>query len=266
MINNSKLLIFVLTYNHEKFITKTLDLIPHDEIKDLVSTYEILISDDFSHDLTAKVVKNYIKKNPNINFQLISQSTNLGYGGNQKFGYNYAIINNFDIVLMLHGDGQYSPLLIPSMILPIINQNYEVVLGSRMIDKNSALKGKMPLYKFFGNIAITLIQNILLKQNLSEYHTGLRVYKIDALSKIPFNENNNGFSFDTDILIQAIDNKFSIKEISIPTHYGTEYCNVNVIKYGLMVLFTTFASRLQKMGLINLAKFNYKNFRNHKPN
>jgi glycosyltransferase involved in cell wall biosynthesis len=261
-----KLLIFVLSYNHEKLIEKTLDLIPHDEIKELVGAYEILISDDFSHDFTVKVIKNYIKKNPKINIKIISQSKNLGYGGNQKFGYNYANKNNFDIVLMLHGDGQYSPLLIPSMILPIINNNFLVVLGSRMIEKKLALKGKMPLYKFVGNIAITLIQNILLKQNLSEYHTGLRAYKVDALSKIPFNENNNGFSFDTDILIQAIDNKFSIKEISIPTHYGTEYCNVNVIKYGLMVLFTTFISRLQKIGLINLAKFNYKNFRNHKPN
>lgn len=266
MSKKNKLLIFVLAYNHENFIINTLDLIPIDEINEIVGSYEILVSDDFSGDLTTKVVKNYIKKNPLINFKLISQPKNLGYGGNQKFGYNYAIKNNFDIVLMLHGDGQYSPLLIPSMILPIINNDCFLVLGSRMIDKKSAIKGKMPLYKFVGNIAITLIQNILLKQGLSEYHTGLRAYKVNALSKIPFNENNNGFSFDTDILIQAIDNKFSIKEISIPTHYGTEYCNVNVIKYGLMVLFTTFASRLQKIGLINLAKFNYKNFRNHKPN
>ena len=120
--------------------------------------------------------------------------------------------------------------------------------------------------KLFGNESNSTVkkvpnmQNILLGQRLSEYHTGLRAYRIEALKQLPFDYNNNGFLFDTDILIQIIDNKMSINEIAIPTHYGTEYCNVNVIKYGLEVLFTTIFSRLQKLKLINLKKFDYKIF------
>lgn len=258
---SKKLLIFIPAYNNEKHIEQVIKLIPFDEIQQKINYCETLISDDNSSDFTSKIVENYQKINPNKNIKLISQNKNLGYGGNQKFAYNYAIKNNFDIVIMVHGDSQYSPLLIPKIISPIILENFDCVLGSRMINKKSALKGKMPLYKFFGNIVLTFIQNILLRQRLSEYHTGLRAYKIEALKQLPFDYNNNGFLFDTDILIQIIDNKMSINEITIPTHYGTEYCNVNVIKYGLEVLFATFFSRLQKLKLINLKKFDYKDFK-----
>ena len=260
---NKKLLIFIPAYNNEKHITHVLDSIPFDEIYKKINYCEVLVSDDNSVDFTSKIVENYQKINPDKNIKLATQNNNLGYGGNQKFAYNYAIENNFDIVIMLHGDCQYSPLLIPKIISPIISKNFDCVLGSRMINKKSALKGNMPLYKFFGNIGLTFVQNTLLGQKLSEYHTGLRAYRIEALKLIPFNYNNNGFSFDADILIQIIDKKMSIDEISIPTHYGTEYCNVYVIKYGLEVLFTTVFSRLQKLKLINLKKFDYKGFRNN---
>jgi glycosyltransferase involved in cell wall biosynthesis len=260
---SKKLLIFIPAYNNERHVKQVLDLIPFDEIIKKISYCEVLVSDDNSTDVTAKIVENYQKINPDRNIKLVSQNKNLGYGGNQKFAYNYSIENNFDIVIMLHGDLQYSPLLIPKIISPIILENFDCVLGSRMIDKKLALQGKMPLYKFFGNISLTFVQNILLRQKISEYHTGLRAYKIKALKVIPFSYNDNGFSFDTDILIQIMDNKMSIHEISIPTHYGTEYCNVNVIKYGFEVLFTTIFSRLQKLKLINLKKFDYKNFRNN---
>ena len=257
---SKKLLIFIPAYNNEKHIEQVIKLIPFDEIQQKINYCEVFISNDKSGDITSKIVENYQKINPTKNIKLITQTKNLGYGGNQKFAYNYAIKNNFDIVIMVHGDSQYSPLLIPKIISPIILENFDCVLGSRMINKKSALKGNMPLYKFFGNIGLTFVQNILLGQKLSEYHTGLRAYRIEALKLIPFNYNNNGFLFDTDILIQIIDNKMSIDEISIPTHYGTEYCNVNVIKYGLEVLFTTIFSRLQKLKLINLKKFDYKIF------
>jgi len=257
---SKKLLIFIPAYNNERHIEQVLDLIPFDEIIEKINYYEVLVSDDNSVDFTSKIVENYQKINPDKNIKLISQNKNLGYGGNQKFAYNYALANSFDIVIMLHGDLQYSPLLITKVVAPIMSENFDCVLGSRMINKKSALKGKMPLYKFFGNIGLTFMQNILLGQKLSEYHTGLRAYKVDALKLIPFNYNNNGFLFDTDILIQIIDNKMSIDEISIPTHYGIEYCNVNVIKYGLEVLFATIFSRLQKLKLINLRKFDYKIF------
>jgi len=258
---SKKLLIFIPAYNNEKHIEHVLKLIPDEEIIQKNIYYEVLVSNDDSCDFTSKIVENYQKINPDKNIKLISHNKNLGYGGNQKFAYNYAVKNNFDIVVMVHGDLQYSPLLIPKIISPIILENFDCVLGSRMMNKKSALKGKMPIYKFFGNIGLTFMQNILLRQRLSEYHTGLRAYKIKALEHIPFNFNNDGFLFDTDILIQIIDNKMSIHEISIPTHYGTEYCNVNVIRYGLEVLFTTFFSRLQKLKLINLKKFDYENFK-----
>ncbi len=257
---SKKLLIFIPAYNNEKHIEQVIKLIPFDEIQQKINYCEVFISDDKSGDITSKIVENYQKINPTKNIKLITQTKNLGYGGNQKFAYNYAIKNNFDIVIMVHGDSQYSPLLIPKIISPIISKNFDCVLGSRMINKKSALKGNMPLYKFFGNIGLTFVQNILLGQKLSEYHTGLRAYRIEALKLIPFNYNNNGFLFDTDILIQIIDNKMSIDEISIPTHYGTEYCNLNVIKYGLEALFATIFSRLQKLKLINLKKFDYKIF------
>jgi glycosyltransferase involved in cell wall biosynthesis len=260
---SKKLLIFIPAYNNERHIEQVLDLIPFDEIIEKINYYEVLVSDDNSVDFTSKIVENYQKINPDKNIKLISQNKNLGYGGNQKFVYNYAVANSFDIVIMLHGDLQYSPLLITKVVEPIISENFDCVLGSRMIDKKSALKGKMPLYKFFGNIGLTFVQNILLGQKLSEYHTGLRAYRVEALKLIPFNYNNNGFLFDTDILIQITDNKMSIHEISIPTHYGTEYCNVNVIKYGLEVFFATIFSRLQKLKIINLKKFDYKIFRNN---
>lgn len=259
---NQKLLIFIPAYNNEKYITQVLDLIPFDKIHQKINYCEVFISDDNSIDFTTKIVENYQKINPTKNIKLTTQTKNLGYGGNQKFAYNYAIENNFDIVIMVHGDSQYSPLLIPEIISPIILKNFDCVLGSRMISKKSALKGKMPLYKFFGNIGLTFMQNILLGKKLSEYHTGLRAYRIETLKHLPFNHNNNGFLFDTDILIQIIDNQMSIHEISIPTHYGDEYCNVNVIKYGLEALFSTLLSRLQKLKLINLKKFDYKSFKN----
>ena len=148
---NQKLLIFIPAYNNEKHITQVLDLIPFDEIHQKINYCEVLISDDSSNDFTTKIVEKYKNINLEKNIKLITQNKNLGYGGNQKFAYNYAVENNFDIVIMVHGDSQYSPLLIPEIISPIISKNFDCVLGSRMIIKKLALKGKMPLYKFFGN-------------------------------------------------------------------------------------------------------------------
>ena len=127
---------------------------------------------------------------------------NLGYGGNQKIGYYYAIKGNFDYVILLHGDGQYAPEKILDMLNPLINNEADAVQGSRMIKKFDTLKGKMPIYKFIGNIALTTIQNFLTKLNLTEYHSGYRSYKVSALKEIPFQLNSNQFHFDTQILIQ----------------------------------------------------------------
>jgi len=240
-----------MTYNAQNHIESVLEDI---ECKE---DCEILISDDASTDKTLEVILNYQKNHPNRNIKLIAQKKNLGYGGNQKFGFNYAIKNGFYALILIHGDGQYSPKLIPQIVRPIFENKASAVLGSRMINKKNALKGGMPLYKFIGNIILTKAQNLLLGSNLAEFHTGLRAYKIDDLARLPFNHNDNGFSFDTDILIQLIDNKMMISEVAIPTKYGDEICHVVGVVYAAEIMAATLISRLQKIGLVRLEKFNY---------
>jgi glycosyltransferase involved in cell wall biosynthesis len=251
-MSNKKLLIYVVAYNAEKHISSVLDLMPYE------INAEILVSDDASVDNTSKIVQKYQQTHPEKNIKLITQQKNLGYGGNQKFGYEYAIKNNFFAVALIHGDGQYSPELISQMLEPIFKNNFDAVLGSRMINKRQALKGGMPFYKFVGNIVLTKIQNVLLGVNLSEFHTGLRVYKVASLSKVPFRHNSNGFSFDTDILIQLIDNKMKIAEIAIPTHYGDEICNVVGVLYAAQIVLSVLVSRAQKLKICNCKKFDYE--------
>ena len=250
-MNKNKLLVYIVAYNASSHIESVLDEIACEELGE----YEILISDDKSSDNTSKVIEKYQKINSEKAINLVTQEKNLGYGGNQKFGYQYAIDNDFDAVVLIHGDGQYSPKLIPEMTKPILQNDICTVLGSRMIQKKSALKGGMPFYKFVGNIILTKLQNLILGANLSEYHTGLRAYKVKTLSTIPFQCNSNGFSFDTDILIQLIDRKYSMEEIHIPTHYGDEICRVNGIKYAIDIVWATFLSRMQKLGICNIRKF-----------
>ena len=250
-VKDKKTLIYIVAYNASSHIESVLDDIAYDEL----GKYEVLVSDDKSTDDTSDVVKNYQQNNPQRIINLVTQKKNLGYGGNQKFGYRYAIDNGFEAVVLIHGDGQYCPKLIPQMIKPILEEGICVMLGSRMIKKKSALKGGMPFYKFVGNIILTKVQNLILGAKLSEYHTGLRAYKVDALGKIPFEKNNDGFSFDTDILIQFIDRKSSISEIHIPTHYGDEICRVNGIKYAYEIVIATLLSRLQRLGICNIEKF-----------
>lgn len=250
--NNRKLLVYVMAYNAEKHIESVLELIDCDKISS-----EILVSDDASLDNTSKIVEKYQKDNPHKNIRLVTQKKNLGYGGNQKFGFEYAIKNNFYAIVLIHGDGQYSPKLIPQIVDPIFKESFDATFGSRMIVKKEALKGGMPLYKFIGNIILTKLQNLLLRTSLSEFHTGLRSYKISSLTKIPFQHNSDGFSFDTDIIIQLLDNKMHIKETAIPTYYGDEICNVVGILYAAEVLLSTLVSRIQKLKICNCKKFDY---------
>jgi len=250
-ISNEKLLVYIVAYNASSHIKDVFDDIDCAEL----GQYEILVSDDKSSDDTSEVIAKYIKNNPGKNIKLVTQKKNLGYGGNQKFGYRYAIDNGFYAVVLIHGDGQYCPKLIPQMTKPILEKDVCVMLGSRMIIKKSALQGGMPLYKFVGNIVLTKIQNFILGAKLSEYHTGLRAYKVEALSRIPFEHNSDGFSFDTDILIQLIDRKLSMEEIHIPTHYGDEICRVNGVKYAINIILSTLLSRVQRFVLCNMKKF-----------
>ena len=163
-----KLLIYVVTYNHEHFIEKTLNRID----KKLFENYdtEILVNDDSSNDDTLKVIKD-IKNNfsQNAKFTILSNPKNLGYGGNQKIGYFYSIKNNFDYVALLHGDGQYPPELLGELLDSIKKNKSKAIFGSRMMNKFGALKGGMPLYKFIGNKILTYLQNKILASNLSNF-------------------------------------------------------------------------------------------------
>ncbi len=255
MMSDKKLLIYVVAYKAGKHIVPVLEAIPCAEF----GLYEILVSDDASQDDTSAIVQKFIQENPGKKIKLVTQQKNLGYGGNQKFGYEYAVKKGFDVVVLIHGDGQYSPKLIPQIVGPIMAGDCDVVLGSRMLNRKSALQGGMPLYKFVGNIILTKAQNLLLGAKLAEYHTGYRAYAAKALSRIPFQHNNDGFAFDTDILIQLIDNKMRISEIAVPTYYGDEICRVNGIKYACEIMLATVLSRAQRLGFYNSKKFNYSN-------
>ena len=170
-----KHLIFIVAYNHENFITKVLDRLPK-TIKN--NNYEILVIDDASKDETFKTAINWSNLNSEINIKVLKNPTNLGYGGNQKLGFQYAIENHFTTLALLHGDGQYAPEIIVDLIEEHIKQDNALALGSRMMIKTNALKGKMPLYKFLGNIILTFLQNKILGTKLSEFHTGYRIYSI----------------------------------------------------------------------------------------
>ncbi len=184
--------------------------------------------------------------------------TNQGYGGNQKLGYTYAISKGYDAVVLLHGDGQYAPELLPDMLHPLAERHADVVFGSRMMKRKDALKGGMPLYKFIANITLTALQNTMLGSHLSEFHTGYRAYSTAALRRIPFRYNSDWFDFDTDIIIQLVDQKARIIEIPISTHYGDEICRVQNFRYGTTILKACLQSRFQKFGIFYHRRFDYE--------
>jgi len=241
-----KILIFIVAYNAEKTIKSVLNRIILDNKK---YDIEILVIDDASDDKTFETAKIIGENFNKYKLTILRNRFNQGYGGNQKLGYQFAINNKFDIVVLLHGDGQYAPEYIEKMIEPIIKGESDSVFGSRMIEKGGAIKGGMPLYKLIGNKILSAIQNSLLKTNLSEFHSGYRAYKISALESIPFEFNSNDFHFDTQIIIQLIDSKSNIKEISIPTYYGNEICYVNGLKYAWNVIKSTVLYKFHKMGV-----------------
>ena len=250
MKKKTKLLIFVVAYNAEKTIESVINRIP--KKLSLIYDIEVLIIDDCSKDHTFKICKEILKsKKSYFKLNILYNPKNQGYGGNQKIGYHYSIKKKFDFVVLLHGDGQYAPEELPKLMSGLEKNKYDVVMGSRMINKKNALKGGMPFYKLVGNIVLTKVQNFLLNTKLAEFHTGYRIYSIKSLKKIPFHLNTQDFHFDTEILIQLFLINAKIKEISIPTFYGDEICHVNGIKYAFDVVKTTSTAVLQD-------KFNLK--------
>jgi len=237
MYNNKKIGILIVAYNAVSTLTKVLDRIPKSVYEEID---EIAVFDDASKDDTYTLSVGYKEINKVEKLKVYYNEKNRGYGGNQKKGFQYFIDNEFDAVVLLHGDGQYAPEELREMYMPLVTGEADVVLGSRMMKKfGGALKGGMPLYKFLGNKILSTYQNFRLGMNLTEFHSGYRAYSIEGLKKINLKNCSDDFHFDTQIIIKAHHNNLRIKEVPIPTFYGDEICYVNGLKYAKDIYKTT---------------------------
>lgn len=226
MLKNKRIAVVLPAYNAAKTLEKTYNEIPFDIVDD------VILVDDHSRDETTKVAERIGIRH------IIRHDKNKGYGGNQKSCYDHALKLGADIVIMLHPDYQYTPKLIPSMAWIIANDVYPVVFGSRILGKG-ALKGGMPMYKYVANRFLTLTQNLLIGQKLSEYHTGYRAFSREVLEKIDYHKNSDDFIFDNEIISQIFKAGFEIAEITCPTKYFEEASSINFKRssiYGLGVL------------------------------
>ncbi|MEI7663714.1 MAG: glycosyltransferase family 2 protein [Bacteroidota bacterium] len=242
MLLGKKIIVVLPAYNAEKTIAQTIAEIP----LDLVDEYVVV--DDASTDNTIQVASTLKVKN------LIKHDKNRGYGGNQKTCYDTALQLNGDIVIMLHPDYQYTPKLIPSMAHMIASGLYPVVIASRILGKG-ALQGGMPKYKYISNRFLTWVQNILINQKLSEYHSGYRAFSREVLEKVNYHANSDDFVFDNQMLAQIFMAGYEIAEITCPTKYFEEASSINLrrsIKYGMGVLKTSFGYFFHKTGIVSL--------------
>jgi glycosyltransferase involved in cell wall biosynthesis len=249
MIREKKIAVVLPAFNAERTLSRTYNEIPFD-IVDLV-----ILTDDGSVDNTVMIARQ-------LNIQhIISHDRNRGYGANQKTCYNKALELGADIIVMLHPDYQYTPKLIHSMCYLIANDLYQIVLGSRILGRG-AIRGKMPLYRFIFNRILTFIQNLLMNQKLSEYHSGYRAFSREVLEQIDYNSNSDDFVFDNQILAQIIYRGHFIGEISCPTKYFEEASSINFrrsIIYGLGVLQTSIKYLIDKTGIYHFELFRDKN-------
>lgn len=234
-----KILIFIITFYASFRLKKTFDLIPLKKLKDY--EIKILISDDNSKDDTKIIAKEIYNKNKSVVFLNINQKR-LNYGGNIKLCLNFAIKNNYDYAIMLHGDSQYHPKYLHTLIKKILKSRAAAVHGSRMIIKKKALEGKMPLYKFFGNLILTKFFNFIYHTNFSDCHSGYWIYNLNFINKKIIENLSDSFNFDNQMRIALIKNNFKIKEIPIITIYGNEKSSFHFI-YALKFIFETIAKR-----------------------
>jgi glycosyltransferase involved in cell wall biosynthesis len=243
MLNNKRICVVLPAYNAGKTLERTCLELP--EIVD-----DLLLVDDNSTDDTVNLARR-------LGLTTFVHNANFGYGRNQKTCYREALRRSADVVVMLHPDYQYSPRLVAAMASMIAYDEYDVVLGSRILGKG-ALDGGMPIYKYVSNRFLTLAQNLLQNFKLSEYHTGYRAFARSVLSNLPLEEDSDDFVFDNEMLAQAIYSGYRIGEISCPTRYFPEASSINFrrsVKYGFGVLSTAVKFRMQKMGFAHFAMF-----------
>lgn len=246
MYGDKKVVVVMPAYNAALTLVQTYNEVMAQNIVD-----EVIVVDDGSHDETAAVARTLDKVQVHVHPQ------NLGYGGNQKTCYRLALAADADIVVMVHPDYQYTPLLLPAMVTMIGNGLYSCVLGSRILG-GGALQGGMPVWKYLANRGLTLAENILISAKLSEYHTGYRAFSREVLEALPLEANSNDFVFDNQMLAQIWWLGFSIGEVSCPTKYFPEASSINFrrsVRYGFGCLATGLQFRLAKWGLLKSPLF-----------
>lgn len=238
-----KFAIYIPAYNAAATLPRVLERISP-QMK--AAAEEIMVIDNHSSDNTYVVAVDMKQTQGLYNMQVIRNERNEGYGGSQKIAYQRAIDRGFKGIAMLHGDAQYAPELLENLLKPIVDGKADMVFGSRFT--GNPLAGGMPIHRYWGNRVLTGIQNLLLGTKLSEFHSGYRIYSVDALKKIPFHRFSSDYHFDTEIIIALVDRGLRIVEMPIPTHYGDEENYVNIWKYGMDVLISTITYYFHRKG------------------
>jgi len=243
-----KVIVVLPAYNAEKTLEATISDLPEDGID------EIILVDDASQDNTVDIARK-------MGIHVIEHKRNLGYGGNQKTCYAYALEHGADIVVMLHPDYQYDSRVVPHAIGFIQLGICDVVLGNRIRSRKEALEAGMPRYKYLSNRLLTILENFILGQNLGEFHSGFRAYSREVLEKIPFEKNSNSFLFDTQFLVQAVHMGFSVADVPIPVRYFAEASSIsfsNSLRYGLGTLGVLILYCLGRLGIYRSTLFKEK--------
>jgi glycosyltransferase involved in cell wall biosynthesis len=237
MINGKRVAVVMPAYNAEKTLEKTYNEIPHDIVDD------IILTDDASQDHTAKIARK-------LNIKTFVHTKNKGYGGNQKTCYQEALRLESDIIIMLHPDYQYTPKLITAMASMIAYGVFDAIIASRILG-NKAVVGGMPLYKYISNRFLTAVENFIIQQKLSEYHTGYRAFSAEVLRKIPLLENSDDFVFDNEMLLQTMYFGFNVGEVSCPAKYFDDASSISFrrsVTYGIGVIHTSIKYFMSKRG------------------
>jgi glycosyltransferase involved in cell wall biosynthesis len=253
-LEENRVAIFVIAYNAERHIERVLRRIP-DWLAERLA--EIYIIDDSSSDNTVGTAQQIDWPARHAPLRIYRTPYNQGYGGNQRLGYLYAIERGFDIVVLLHGDGQYAPEALPLILAPY-TKGAHAVFGSRFLTRGAARRGGMPLYKWFGNRILTRAQNLIVGARMSEMHSGYRSYRTAVLNQVPFTSNSLGFDFDADIIVQLYAAGFRITEVPIPTYYGDEICHVNGMQYAWRCIKTAIKYRLMQFEIFYDPKFDIR--------